>query len=293
MKCLSLIVFAAIVACGFAAACKRYTVHVSNSKQLADALKNARPGADIKLAPGSYKGSYTVTRSGEPDCEIKIDGNNAATLTSTDKWVFSFNNVSNIMLMNVEISHVSDYGVIIMGCQQNVGVYGVSFSDIDYTAIMITDSNWSNVGECKFNNIRHSCVWIGLDTLSTDNYVEDCQFQDGLSGEMIILDSGAVNNQIRDNDFSGRDNSWSCWVHVKGSNNLVLDNYFAYQGQNPKFAEGVYCAGNANMYRRNSMGINDGKGKYGFYNEGTDERICLTNAVSGAELTNKDYDKSC
>jgi len=292
---LSIAIFAAIVAC-VSASCEGYNVDVHDSRELKKALEEARPGAYITLAPGKYKGSFTVTNSGSDDnCAIIIDGNNAATLTSSDKWAFSFNNVSYVTLKNVAINHLSDYGVMLMG-SKGVYIYNVDFSDIDYTAVVMVGSSSNTVSKCTFNNIRHSCVWIGLDTSSSKNTVQSCDFQSGLSGEIIVLDSLASGNQIKNNGFNGKSNNkWSCWIHVKGSDNLISQNLMSYEGKNPNFAQGVFCAGNSNKYQENSMVINDGEGKYGFYNEGSNEHICVSNSVGGgtAQFTNKDTDKNC
>ena len=60
----SLVIFAALAVLAFAK-CSRYTVEVKNSAELSKALKNARPGANISLAPGVYDGSLTISVKGD------------------------------------------------------------------------------------------------------------------------------------------------------------------------------------------------------------------------------------
>jgi len=295
MKCL-LIVFTALVVCGFAY-CDRYTVHVSNSQELSDALKNARPGADIKLAPGTYKGSYNVTNSGEPDCEINIDGNNEVTLTTSQHKLFDFTNASYIVLMNVEISHITGpdpIGVYIYR-SNNIIVSGVKFSSLE-SAVSIEKSNWCSVDTCVFNDIV-LCVDIGYKDECSGNSVKNCQFQDGLTDVFVYLWSGATNNQVTGNEFIGKEVcSSDTWIRVEGSNNLIQNNYFKYKVYDSvanRYLRAVYCKGTENIYRDNTIiVINAGLG-VGFYNQGTNEHICVSNNVTGVDFTNGDIDKSC
>lgn len=63
----------------------RKTVRVSSMDELQKALAKVRPGTEILLAPGVYKGGLLIRRSGTPDAPIIIRGDVPPSSVSIDK----------------------------------------------------------------------------------------------------------------------------------------------------------------------------------------------------------------
>jgi len=289
----SFVVLAAVTALAFAG-CTRYTVEVRTYEELSKALNEARPGANISLAPGVYYGSLSVSVKGnisDPSCSVIIDGHDKATLSSSDKWAVRFDNCVNVLMKDVEISKANDYGAFLVDSEY-VQLSSCKFSHIEHVGVMIMGGQWNTIESCSFSYIKENPVWIG-ETQTSDNQVQYCEFQDGLGGDVVLLDTGSVRTSINRCYFNGRDSSYYRWIHARGTGSSVIDNFFEEDKYNKNFSEGVFTEGSNNYYRRNSMKIYETE-KFGFFNKGTDETICLTNVVSGGgQRTNGPVDNSC
>ena len=289
------IVVLAIISAVAWAECKRYTVEVSSLEELSKALENARPGASISLAPGTYSGALTVSAKADPSdpsCSIIIDGHDKATFMSRDKWVIRFDEASGILLTGIEITKASDYGIFIVE-SQSVNISRCKFSNIDHVGVMVMGGKWNSVDSCHFSYVKENPVWIGFEIESVQNKVENCYFEDGLGGEVLLLDNAARNTTVTHNVFGGTHSAFYRWIHVVGVGNNVTDNTFKEDTNNLDFSDGVFTEGSDNYFKKNSMKMS-GSYKYGFLNEGTREVICASNVVyGGAQFTNGPVDKNC
>jgi len=289
-----LIVLAAVVALAFAK-CTRYEIPVRSMEELTDALKNARPGANITLAPGTYKGSLTITAKGDPSdysCSIMINGGGKATFTSKEKWAVRFDKAAYIYVEGVEFSDVSDYGVFLVE-SEGVSIYDCKFSNIDHVGVMIMGGKWNEIEMCHFNYVKENPVWVGFGQDSWQNKIKDCYFEDGLGGDVILLDKNSRNTSVWNNNFKGKHSSFSRWMHVLGDGNWVRGNTFVEDKSNTQLTEGILSEGYSTYYRGNVMTLSASY-MYGFNNNGDGEIICLSNVVSGgAQLTNGPVDQTC
>jgi len=294
MKCLSFFILAVIAGCAFAK-CNKYTVNVRNSYQLHNALVEARAGAYISLAPGTYEGSFTVTAHGDPDdddCSIRIDGHGKANFSGGDQFAFRFLNASNIILMDVGVTHFAFHGILIEG-SESIYLSGVKFSHISYNAVAIVDGKYNTVQNCQFSDIRDNCIRITSKTVSSENEIDQNDFLDNLGGVLIYLNSGAQRTTVTGNTVSGKNCTYTSWMEVTGSDTYVRENVLKDDKSNPRFKCGILSVSKKSYYRKNEMTVTH-PGKFAIICDGSGEVVCLSNTVSGGGvLTNIHVDNSC
>ena len=69
---------------GTAQGCPAHGLAVASASQLTGALASARPGETITLAPGTYQGDFTASRSGTRSAPITLCGSRRAVLAGPD-----------------------------------------------------------------------------------------------------------------------------------------------------------------------------------------------------------------
>jgi hypothetical protein len=293
------------------------TVNVSNATQLKAALLDAKPGDDIIMADGIYKGKFVITSSvsGTAAKPIILRGSRNAildaesiqtgyvlhlqanywkikgfTLTNGLKGLMtdgaSYNIIDSIKVHTIgdEAIHLRKFSS--HNTVQNVEVSNIGLKTPDYgEAIYIgsAKSNWStytsgNPDRCDSNKILNN------------------KLGPGVTAECIDVKEGTTGGIIKGNEFDATGitgaNSGDSWIDVKGNYYLIEDN----NGFNPGgsiFKDGyqVHVAlsgwGNYNEFKNNSCIVN--AVGYGFNVQlsgsngtSTGNKVYNNNTVTGA-----------
>jgi len=267
------------------------TIKVNTEIDLQKALEKAKPGDEILVEKGEYKGNFIIpsTVNGTKMKPISLHGNgkviiNGGTISTGYVLHLQANywSISNIELTNGLKGLICDnacYNVIDNVIVHEIGEEGIHFrkfschntlknSTITNTGLKTADygegvyigsaiSNWP-----KYTN--------NLPDKSDSNTVMNNHIGPKVSAECIDLKEGTTGGLIYGNTFNAEGitgaNSGDSWMDVKGNGYLIESNV----GTNPKgsvLADGfqVHCAvdgwGCNNVFKNNTCTVNaDGYG---------------------------------
>ncbi|MCP9749458.1 right-handed parallel beta-helix repeat-containing protein [Ferruginibacter sp. HRS2-29] len=267
-------------------------VDVSTSAELKTALETARPGDEIVLADGVYKGKFVVPVgiNGTASKVITLTGSRHAILDAgsiNTGYVFHLQG-SWWLLKGFSVTNGLK-GIIVDGANHNVledlkvsetgeeGIHLRKFSShniiskciISNTGLKTADyGEGIYIGSAKNNWAKYS---NGKPDLCDSNTVTECRIGPGISAECIDIKEGTTGTAIRNNFFDAAGitgaNSADSWIDVKGNNSIIENNTGTNPGNNV-FKDGyqVHCAvngwGNNNEFKGNISTVN-GAG-YGF-----------------------------
>ncbi|HVX21578.1 MAG TPA: right-handed parallel beta-helix repeat-containing protein [Acidimicrobiales bacterium] len=218
-------------------------VVVHDSGDLAGALSGAVPGETIRVAPGSYPGSFTASATGTRSKPIVLTGTPAAVLDGgTSGYTLHLDNASWWRIRGVTIkggqkgivldgtTHTVIRGVHVTGTEEEgVHLRSASSDDtleglrIDHTGLQDTFfgeavyigsalENWCQYSGCKPDHSNGDQVLSS--TFGPDVTAQDIDVKEGTSGGRIV-----------GNHFSGVGMTDSrAWVQVKGNGWTVDDN---------------------------------------------------------------------
>ena len=236
---------------------------VSTAAQLQAALAGARPGQTIRLAPGTYDGSFIGTTPGTAAAPITVTGPRTAILTNPTSagsgpscpvptpgwdpgygiWLagapywrlsgFTVANAKKGVILD-DSPHVSIDGLYV----HHIGDEGVHFrrsssdgvirnSTIEYTGtVQPAYGEGVYLGSANSNWACHGNSG-GVDR-SDRVQVLDNHIGPYVAAEHIDVKEGTVDGVIRGNTFDGRgiagQNSADSWVDVKGTGYLIQGN---------------------------------------------------------------------
>ncbi|WP_435747512.1 discoidin domain-containing protein [Microbacterium sp. PMB16] len=238
-------------------------VDVDTAAELSAALTAAEPGQTIKLAAGTYRGSFVATDSGTaakpitltgPRNAIIINNGSSGTLSGCPQptagwnsgyglWLFgaSYWNVKGVTVAESKkgivldaATHVTIDDVLVRDMQEE----GVHFrrSSADGT---IRDSEIIRVGLVKPG--YGEGVYLGSANSNFDCFADssgfdrsdrvqvlDNTFGPGIAAEHIDVKEGTQSGVIRGNQFNGTgisgENSADSWIDVKGNGYLIEGN---------------------------------------------------------------------
>ncbi|MEU3026395.1 right-handed parallel beta-helix repeat-containing protein [Streptomyces incarnatus] len=213
------------------------TVEVTTAAQLKTALANARPGATIHLADGTYQGNFNATASATASARITLTGSAKAVLTASGGYGLhldgaSYWTVSGLTVTGGQKGIMIDaaQGVIVDGVTvHGLAMEGVHFRDssadgvIRNSRIYDTGNDGDGMGEG---------VYVGTaDTLSDRSdrvQILDNTIGPDVGGENVDVKEGTTGTRIIGNTFDGSGltgaNYDDSWVDVKGDDVLVQDN---------------------------------------------------------------------
>ncbi|WP_208321458.1 discoidin domain-containing protein [Microbacterium hydrocarbonoxydans] len=242
-------------------------VDVATSAQLTDALAAAVPGQTIRLAPGTYQGSFVATRPGTASAPITLTGPRSAILTNDgpsgtlngcphpgDGWDSGYGlwlygashwNVTGLTVADAKkgivldaATHVTIDGVLVRDIEDEGVHFRKSSADgvIRNSEITRTGLAQPGYGEGLYLGSAKSNFPCYADSSGRDRsdrvQVIDNVFGPGIAAEHIDIKEGTAGGVIRGNVFDGTglsgQNSADSWVDVKGNGYLFEGNTGAF-----------------------------------------------------------------
>lgn len=226
-------------------------VNVSTTAALKSALSSAKPGDTIKLADGTYKGPFTLSRSGTKEAPIRIMGSRQVTLKglgTSSGYVFHLDKANWVHLEGFRLRS-GKKGVVLDEASHNT----LTNLDVGYTGEeLVLLRNYSSYNTISNNHIHHSGlvtkgfgegVYIGLSrwnwnstSQSRTGGAEDKSDNNRVIGNLIEYTTAecvdikegtsnglVANNRFRANAMSGA-NYADSWVDVQGNGYIIRDN---------------------------------------------------------------------
>ena len=259
---------------------------VSSASALKQALASARPGETIALAPGTYAGNFTATRSGTASAPITLCGSRGAVLagqTTTEGYTFYLDHASWWRVEGFTVQG-GQKGVMADGADHDrldglyvhgtgdEGIHLRSFSRYDvisHCVVRDTGRLDSSFGEGLYVGSAHKnwCRYSGCqpdgsdhDTLTGNNIADT-------TAENIDIKEGTTDGTISGNQFNGTgmvESAATGWINVKGNDWTISDNTGVNSVKNGYQVHQVYPGwGLGNVFTGNRGQVN-GPG-YGIY----------------------------
>ncbi|WNE95942.1 hypothetical protein PS467_11675 [Streptomyces luomodiensis] len=102
-------------------------ISVFDADGLREALDAARPGDTIRLADGSYHGSFEITVSGTSDSRITLTGSPKAVLTARDGYGLRLNGAS----------YWTVKGITVRGDREGIRIDGARSVTVDSVSVSV------------------------------------------------------------------------------------------------------------------------------------------------------------
>ncbi|WP_433584855.1 discoidin domain-containing protein [Microbacterium hydrocarbonoxydans] len=238
-------------------------VDVSTSAQLSTALSAATPGQTIRLAPGTYQGSFVATTPGTASAPITITGPRTAIITNDGPsgslsgcphpgdgwdsgyglWLYgaSYWNITGLTVADAKkgivldsATHVTIDGVLVRDIEDEGVHFRRSSADgvIRNSEITRTGLVQPSYGEGLYLGSANSNFTCYADSSGRDRsdrvQVLDNVFGPAIAAEHIDIKEGTEGGVVRGNSFDGTglsgQNSADSWVDVKGNGYLFEGN---------------------------------------------------------------------
>jgi parallel beta-helix repeat protein len=211
-------------------------VDVATSAQLADALRDALPGDQIRLADGVYRGTFHIAASGSATAPITLCGSRAAIIDAGSRlrdyglhleanhWVLAgftirnalkglvTDNASHNVLRSLEVHTTGHEGIHLRGGSsdnlvERVWVHDTGQVKADFGEGIYIGSAASNWG-----------AYGGAPDFSDRNRVVGSVLGPNVAAEGIDIKEGTSNGEVRDSFFVTRDyRAADSWVDLKGN----------------------------------------------------------------------------
>ena len=241
-------------------------INCSDVDCIVSAMKNAKPGDEIVVAPGTYtaleKDQGPDRRAARFYSDIDGDANNPIIIRAQDpanppvfkgptgrydgyimRILGDYWQLKNLILEEGSKGLVFDnasFGLIENVTVRNIAEEGIHLRD-GSNSTLITGCNISNTGIIKPG--FGEGIYIGSDkkthdgTFSPDannNTIENCIIGPNVAAEGIDVKEGTINTIIRNNTFSARgitgENSADAFIDLKGAYGFVYGNTFNLDG---------------------------------------------------------------
>ena len=227
-------------------ACPQPTVTVLDGRQLRDALRAARPGDVIGLEPGTYRGTFTIKKSGTTKRPVYLCGPADAVLTAHDQlsgYTLHLEGVSDWRLQGFSVRNGAKG--IMLDASHRVVLQGLSVNGVGDEAVHLrrnstrnvvqqllirktgqvhpkfgegiyvgsAKSNWCQITACKPDRSDHNQLLNNRIALTT--------------AESIDIKEGTRFGVLAGNVFDGRgmvSSAADSWVDVKGNDWMVISN---------------------------------------------------------------------
>ena len=262
-------------------------VSVSSASALASALSNAQAGDLIKLADGTYGGSFTLGKSGSSSAPIVVCGSSNAVLSGTSgvtsATVLIVSGAHNVTLDGFTVTN-GIVGIRIKGGSSNVTARHLTVHDLGQEGIVLKETSKHNLidGVHVYNTGRSSpgygegvyigttsSQWVnGVPDRSDSNTVRSSQFGPNITVEAVDMKDGTTGTVVQGNSFDGTGYSSgnaSAWVNAYGNNAIITDNTGKVAAQNGYKVEAITSGwGNGNVFHNNSIDLSGASG-YGVY----------------------------
>ncbi len=282
-------------------------VSVSSASELKKALAAARPGQEIRLAPGTYGGNFTAVRSGTSGAPVTLCGPRSAVLDGdgiSRGYTFYLDHASWWRLEGFTVEG-GQKGVLADGSDDDL-IDGLFVHGPGDEAIHLRE--FSSHDTVSHNEVRDTgllehffgegiyvgsanknwCRYTGCQPdASNDDLIEDNNIA-GTTAENIDIKEGTTGGQITGNQFDGTGmvaSAATAWVNVKGNGWTITGNTGVSSTKDGFQVHQAYPGwGIGNVFRANKARVN-GPG-HGFYvqNDSLQTVVACDNEVSGAVL---------
>jgi hypothetical protein len=224
-------------------------IEVATADELRVALADARPGDVIRLADGTYEGSFVAEASGGPDAPIHVCGGSDAVLDGggtddgtvvhldgAEHWVLLGFTVQNgkkgvmadglvgSVIGGLTVRQIGDEAIHLRAASTDNVIVGNTVSDTGLREadfgegiyIGTAESNWCEISDCEPDRSDRNEI-VG-NTISAT------------TAESVDIKEGTSDGVLQDNTFdgSGLTGDADSWVDVKGNGWLIAGN----QGEN-------------------------------------------------------------
>ena len=295
---------ACMAACATAGAT---TWPVSTAAQLTDALAHVEPGDTITLASGTYRGSFTATRSGARGRPITLKGPQDAVLTNSG---YGFHlQASYWKLTGFTVAHASK-GIVLDRASHNL-LDSLSVHDIDDEGIHFRVFSSDNVlrksrirdtglavpgyGEAIYvgsANSNWGSLTGGDPDTSDRNCIADNTIGPGVAAEGVDLKEGTrdgivVGNHYDATGISG-ENYADSFLDAKGNGWLIYGNTVSNPGHTHVLVDGFQTHeqlpgyGDDNTFQANIVDLESTGYGFNISSSTSGNRVCEDNQVSAA-----------
>ncbi|WP_163508921.1 right-handed parallel beta-helix repeat-containing protein [Fodinicola acaciae] len=304
------------------------TVTVSDSRGLTAALKNAKAGDVIRLADGTYAGTFVLSAKGTSQRPIVVTGSAKAvldgggvksgygfhlmdsafvvlqgfTVTNAQKGIV-VDHTSSSTIDAVTVRHIGDEAIHLRDFSSDNVVQGSSVSDTGLRRAAFGEGIYLGSAESNWKKISG-----GQPDASLRNRVIGNHIGPDVRAEGIDIKEGTSNGEIRGNTFDGHgiagENHADSWIDVKGNAYVIAANRGSYLPALPDGGDGFQthvvdkagAYGRMNVFTGNTADLGDATG-YGFRIDakGPGNIVCADNKVTAAEagVANVPVAKSC
>ena len=280
-------------------------VTVSSASELKKALAGARPGEEIVLAPGTYDGNFTASRSGTPTAPVTLCGPRSAVLDGgsiSRGYTFYLDHASWWRLKGFTVTG-GQKGVLADGSDDDL-IYGLFVHGTGDEAIHLREfSSHDTISHCVVRDtgllVRFygEGIYVGSanknwcrythcqpdasdDDMITDNSISDT------TAENIDIKEGTTGGQITGNHFDGTGmvaSAATAWVNVKGNDWTITGNTGINSIKDGFQVHQVYPGwGIGNVFRANDAQVNGPGHGYYVQNKRLQTVVACNNEVSGA-----------
>ncbi|WP_049578210.1 right-handed parallel beta-helix repeat-containing protein [Streptomyces sp. SBT349] len=212
-------------------------VDVADADALEAALAAAQPGDTIRLADGTYRGNFDITRPGTEAAPITLTGSAAAVLTAGGGYGLHLDGAGHWRLEGFTVT--GGQKGIVMDRADGVHIDSVTVHGLDMEAVHFRDS--SSGGSITGSRIHDTGrdgrgmgegVYVGsaggTDDNSDDILIQGNTLGPGIGGENIDIKEGTTGARVIGNTFDGSGltgaNYDDSWVDIKGNDVLVEGN---------------------------------------------------------------------
>lgn len=225
--------------------CPAGSIDVATADELSDALSAAQPGDVIRLADGTYEGSFVAEASGEPGAPIHLCGSADAVLDGggtddgtvvhlddADHWVLLGFTVQNgkkgvmadgtvgSVIGGLTVRQIGDEAIHLRATSTDNRIVGNTVSDTGLRKaeygegiyIGTAESNWCEISDCEPDRSDHNEI-VG-------NTISDT------TAEAVDIKEGTSDGLLQHNEFDGSAmvGDADSWVDVKGNDWVITGN---------------------------------------------------------------------
>lgn len=281
------------------------TVSVSSASELKKALAGARPGDEIVLAPGTYDGNFTASRSGTSGAPVTLCGPRSAVLDGgsiSQGYTFYLDHASWWRLEGFTVTG-GQKGVMADGSDYDL-IYGLFVHGIGDEAIHLREfSSHDTISHCVIRDTgllvqfygegiyvgsahKNWCRYTNCQPDASDyDVIQDNNIAD-TTAENIDIKEGTTGGQIIGNHFDGTGmvaSAATAWVNVKGNDWTITDNTGINSIKDGFQVHQVYPGwGIGNVFRGNDAQVNGPGHGYFVQNKRLQTIVACNNKVTGA-----------
>ena len=233
-------------------------VNVSTASQLSSALNAVQPGDQIRLAAGTYAGTFDVSRSGTSAAPFTVCGLPGAEPVLTGlwtmrgdwsvwtglKWQYAGSTVQNIIRL-ISAEHVKVIGNEITGAKGHAGISQTDGGDVEISYNYIHHNGVDNQHD-------HGIYWQRTANISGNVIRNNLIVHNAARGVSVHSNSDATaakhvlvaHNTVAFNGSTGL-------LFNDGDNNIAVNNIFVFNGEARDQKQIRVLAGNNNQVRNN------------------------------------------